>query len=131
MKVGEKKMTRAEELEATQAIAGAGVGYNVIPVLNKLLNQNAHYPPPSLTSWSCCCSADHLLGLMREQNGGNEGLSSTGDDLISWLKVPANARKVREAQILISFPPHPRTGERNLVRLERAETPTEYRDRNS
>ncbi len=138
MTTSQKRMTKVEELEGTRAIAAAGVReYNVIPFLNQLLDQYKHHRSPSATEWSYCGPAETLLKMMVGRNdGASDGLPLTGGELIAFLQVPGNARKVRrEHQILVSFPPpphaHPGENTQPMIRVERAEHTDEYRDPNS
>jgi hypothetical protein len=100
----------------------------IIPRMNQLLDQFKHHQPPSITEWSFFGPSEKLLSLLLAQNEGvPDGLPEDAESLVAWLKVPSNARRVRAAQILISFPPHPRNATTILVRLERAATVDEYR----
>src|ERR1700730_4032264 len=98
---------------------------NIIPVLNLLLDQNTHHRPPSIDEWIYCGPVEKLLDLMRERRGP-DGIPTEAVDFVRWLRTPENAKKVRAAQILVTFPPHPRNGEEVMVKIERAKSPTEY-----
>jgi hypothetical protein len=97
----------------------------VIPVLNLLLDQFLHHKPPSITEWSYHGPVEKLLDLMRERRGP-DGIPTDAADFVTWLRTPENAKKVRAAQILVTFPPHPRNGKEVMVKIERACSPTEY-----
>jgi hypothetical protein len=102
----------------------------IIPRMNELLDQFKHHKPPSITTWSYCGPSEKLFSLLLERNSGApDGLPDSADAMVAWLQVNANAKRVRAAQILISFPPHPRNGKEVMVRMERAETVDEYRSR--
>jgi hypothetical protein len=99
----------------------------IIPRMNELLDQKKHHRPPSINEWTFCGPAKDLMALLLERNSGiPDGLPLDADSLVAWLRVPANAKRVRASQILISFIPHPRNGKEVIVRLERAASVDEY-----
>jgi hypothetical protein len=93
----------------------------VIPRLNQLLDQFKKFPPPAITTFSFHGPVEKLLALLRQY--GPDGLPEDGDALVAWLKVPANAKRVRESEILISFPPWQG---KTMIRVERAASADEY-----
>jgi hypothetical protein len=99
----------------------------IIPALNKLLDQFNHHKPAPITSFRFHGPSETLYQLLKEQNGGIlDGLPESADALVAWLKVNANARRVRQERILVSFPPLPRRAGVEMIRVERAENPDQY-----
>ncbi len=126
----EKSTVAVETLtKEERAIYDAGVeGFRscqIIPRMNQLLDQFQHFPPPAIKEWTFHGPVEKLLDLLRER-GGPDGLPADGPDLVRWLRVPENAKKVRAAQILVTFPPHPRNGKEVMIKIERATSPGEY-----
>jgi hypothetical protein len=98
----------------------------IIPVLNLLLDQNMHFKPPAIREFVYHGPVDALLQSMRERRGGPDGIPKDAADFVEWLRTPANAKRVRQAQILVSFPPFPRREGVQMIRVERAESADQY-----
>jgi hypothetical protein len=99
----------------------------LIDCMNSMLDQNKHVKPPAINTWSCCAPADKVL-LWLVERGLPAGLFKNGVEMVSFLRAPANLRKLREAQVQLSFPPAPWVDKTLvLIRVERAENPNSYR----
>ena len=105
----------------------AGIrGDVIVGSLKNLLNSRKNWKPPLEFSFFGPC--DDLLQRMRDVSEDEDGFPKTGEELAHWLKTPANAKLVRDAQVAIEFPPDPRRlshengkiPERIYVRVERA-----------
>jgi hypothetical protein len=94
----------------------------VADAINQLLDTNKNAPPPGNTSWGCTAPASDVLKWMIER-GLPGGLFTSSDELVAFLKAPANAKIIREAQILVSYPAW--VG-KTLIRLSRAESRDQY-----
>jgi hypothetical protein len=94
----------------------------VVEALSKLLDTNKHLPPPANTDWSCNAPASEVLKWMIAR-GLPADLFASGEALVTFLRAPSNAKTLREAQILVAYPPW--VG-KTLVRLSRAESRTQY-----
>jgi hypothetical protein len=57
--------------------------------------------------------------LVRMQETGTKGLPSSGEELCEWLRLPPNAKLVRQAGIAVSFPPNPARRSPNAEGAER------------
>ena len=117
-------MTPEERAVFDAGVEGMRSG-NVIPVLQLLLDTNAHLRAPAITEWSFHGPVDDLLQFMRAKRGP-DGIPVDGADFVKWLRTPANAKKVRQAGILVSFPPLPRREGVQMIRVERAGDPNQY-----
>jgi hypothetical protein len=122
--VAVETMTEEERAHYEAGVEGMRAG-NLIPVLQLILDQNAHLKPPAITEFVFHGPVEHLLQLMRAKRGP-DGIPVDAADFVAWLKIPANAKRVRQAQILVSFPPLPRREGVQMIRVERAENPDQY-----
>jgi hypothetical protein len=99
----------------------------LIDCMNSMLDQNRHVKPPAINTWSCCAPADKVR-LFLIDFGLPADVFKDGAELVSFLRAPANLRKLREAQVQLSFPPAPWVDKTLvLIRVERAENPNSYR----
>lgn len=96
-----------------------------IPALNLLLDQNMHLKPPAIREFVYHGPVDALLQSMRARQGP-DGIPTDAADFCAWLRTPANSKRVRQAQILVSFPPFPRREGVQMIKIERAESPDQY-----
>jgi hypothetical protein len=118
VKVTNEKETSAVAAETTNE------GHVIEEALQLLLDQNAHLKAPALTEFVFHGPAEHLLQLMRAKRP--DGLPADAAALVTWLKAPLNWKKVRDAQILVTFPPLPRREGVQMIKVERATAPDQY-----
>jgi hypothetical protein len=97
----------------------------IVSVLNVLVNQLHAENPRSQFSWSFHGPIDALLLLMRAR-WTSVGLPEDADALAKWLQSPENYKALRDAGLLVAFPPHPRNGPEIMVKVERDEHPGQY-----
>jgi hypothetical protein len=86
-----------------------------------LLDQNAHLRPP--TEFVFHGPVEDLLQLMRAKRP--DGLPDA-DGLVAWIKAPLNWKKLRDSQIICTFPELPRRAGVQMIKVEKATTPDQF-----
>lgn len=119
MKVSEK------ETSAVAVETMPNEGNMIEEALQLLLDQNAHQKM-TMTEFVFHGPVEILYQLMHAKRP--DGLPADAAALVSWFRVPANQRRLKAAQIFVSFPPLPRREGVVMVRLERG-TPDSYQRR--
>jgi hypothetical protein len=96
-------------------------GTMIVEAFDLLLDQNAHHT--SMKEFSFHGPVERLYQLMLAKRP--DGLPDVAG-LVAWLKTPLNWKRLRDAQIILTFPPLPVRKGVTMVKLERATSPDQY-----